>query len=309
MTRLLTSSIFLLLVLLLSDSIWAQNRGKQIELETKDGVKLVCRYFASPIGESAVPIILLHKWKGQGSELHSLATFLNGTTAGRHAVIVPDLRGHGGSRTRVGPDGMELKTPIDAAKFRRTDFEKIVTQDIEAVKRFLTTEHNQRKLNIDMLCVVGTDLGALAGLYWAVNDWSWPMLAGGRRQGQDVKALILLSPPSGFKGVSASLPLSENAIRNDLAIQILFGKKGKAAATARRMHTTLGRGDDDPRYDFRSFDTSLQGSALFTEQQLNVAGFIASFIKKHVVDHADSMPWKPRQAKNGEAEGEGQEKK
>ena len=81
------------------------------------------------------------------------------------------------------------------------------------------------------------------------------------------------------------------------------------AATARRVHTTLGRGDNDPRYDFRSFDTSLQGSALFSEKQLNVAGFIASFIKKQVVDHADSTPWKPRKSNQDSADDEAATKK
>ena len=148
-----------------------------------------------------------------------------------------------------------------------------------------------------MLCVVGTEMGALAGLYWTVHDWNWPTLSGGRRQGQDVKALIMISPPMGFKGVSANPPLANDAIRKQLAVQILYGKTGKPAAAARRMHSTLGRETGDAAgYDLRSFDTSLQGTALFTEKQLNVSGFIASFIKKHVVDKEAAMPWKAREA-------------
>jgi hypothetical protein len=198
---------------------------------------------------------------------------------------------------RLGPDGAELPGQLDAAKMRKPDFEKMVTQDLEAVKRFLITEHNQRKLNVDMLCVVGTEMGALAGLYWTVHDWNWPTLAGGRRQGKDVKALIMISPPMGFKGVSANPPLANDAIRKRLAVQILYGKTGKPAAAARRMHSTLGRETGDAAgYDLRSFDTSLQGTALFTEKQLNVSGFIASFIKKHVVDKEAAMPWKAREA-------------
>jgi pimeloyl-ACP methyl ester carboxylesterase len=278
-----------------SQRSWSQQAGKRIELETNDGVRLVCRYYASPHGESAVPVILLHEWKGQGNDLLSLGTFLNGKTAGRHAVIVPDLRGHGDSTARIGPDGAELPGKLDSSKMRKSEFDKIVRQDLEAVKRFLISEHNQRKLNIDMLCVGGADMGALAALHWTANDWNWPTLSGGRRQGQDVKALILVSPPLGFKGISANAPLGHEAIRDKVAIQILYGKTGKPAAAARRIHSTLGRANrDGAGYDFRAFETSLQGTALFTEKQLNVAGFIASFIKKHVVDHKESMPWKPR---------------
>lgn len=281
---------------------WSQHGGRRITLETKDGVKLVCWYFPGANGETTIPIILVHEWDENGSELLPLATFLNSAKAGQHAVIVPDLRGHGESTTRVDALGTKLPEKLSASRMRKADIEKFVTQDLETVKRFLVTEHNQRKLNIDMLCIVGSDMGALVALYWTTHDWNWSTLSGGRQQGRDVKALVMISPPSGFKGVSINPALAHEAIRDQIAIQILYGKRGKPANSARRIHSTLGRQKGrGVGYDFRSFDTSLQGAALFTEKQLNVAGFIASFIKQHVADHQETMPWKPRETSGAKA--------
>lgn len=264
-----------------------------ITLKTKDGVQLSCRYYPAKSGETALPVILLHAWKGRGSDLSALASFLNGETAGGHAVIVPDLRGHGASIIKVDPSGEE-KT-LNLARFNRREIEQMVASDLEAVKKFLISEHNQRRLNIDTLCVVGAEMGAITALYWTAADWDWPRLAG-KRQGQDVKAVVMISPPTGFKGASALKPLRHQAFRSDVAIQLLYGEDGtKETAAARRIDMALNKSREiDVGYDFRSFPTSLQGTRLFSEKQLNVAGFIARFIKDNVADRAESYPWEPR---------------
>lgn len=94
-----------------------------VELETKDGVKLTCTWFppegagkpakpdgkataptAQPTsgGKTTAPFILLHDWDRSRTDLLNFGRFLQ--VAG-HAVIVPDLRGHGDSLTVEDPTG------------------------------------------------------------------------------------------------------------------------------------------------------------------------------------------------------------
>ncbi len=261
-------------------------------MHTKDGVEVQAVYFPSPLGEDAAPAVLLHGWKSRGSELEPAAKFLNSEIAGRLAVLVPDLRGHGRSVSASSESGTP---PPEAEAMRRSDFEKVVTQDLEAVKRFLVSEHNHRRLNIDRLCVIGVGAGSLLGAYWTDRDWQWPTLSGGRRQGKDVKVLVMISPPTGLRGLSMTKVVTRPSIRHKVAVQILCGGKGKGAAEARRIDAALKRAEGIKYgYDFREFDTSLQGSALLSQKTVDIKGYFASFIKAQAIDRMDDFRWVPR---------------
>ena len=77
---------------------------KRISLTTKDQVLLSCVFYAGTNDDQTVPIILVHGWGGVGGEFSGLAEFLQVNFG--HAVIVPDLRGHGASVRRTTPVGV-----------------------------------------------------------------------------------------------------------------------------------------------------------------------------------------------------------
>ncbi len=274
--------------------------AQRLTLTTKDGVELHCRYYPSAAGESAAPIILIHGWNEKGSQLSGLAKYLNSGPGGNFAVVVPDLRGHGGStrqlvQSNASANAKPTERALSADKFRRADFQAIVTFDLEAVKKFLIEEHNQRRVNIDMLSLVGTEMGALAAMYWAARDWDWPPIRG-LRQGQDVKALVLVSPSNSFKGASVQTPLKHNALRSNVAIQLIYGRTGSGASTtARRIASIVdkNRSEDIPFRD-TAVNTTLQGMDLLTEDQLRVESQIARFLKLTILDRRDQFPWQPR---------------
>ena len=119
-----------------------------------------------------------------------------------YAVIVPDLRGHGGS-TKF-QNGGQL-TVLQAAG--KDQLQSMFQYDVEACRIFLQSKKN---VNVDKLCVVGAEMGAVLALNYAAWDWHWPPL-GGKKQGQHVKALALISPDMNFKSLSAKQAMATPA--------------------------------------------------------------------------------------------------
>lgn len=205
------------------------------ELLTQDGVQLVATFYpaAESKGKDAVPVILLHTRKGSRADFESLAPMLQREGC---AVLVPDLRGHGDSTRVVG----STRTLLDANRLSPDQFGRMVRFDMETLKAFLMKQNNEEKLNIEKLTIVGAEMGAAVALEWARMDWSWPVLGGGRKQGQDVKALVLISPDWAVPGLSIQNALEHPAIRSGLSVLIVAGgEDSKAAADAKRLHKLL----------------------------------------------------------------------
>lgn len=243
---------------------------ENITVETKDNVRIKATYYASKLKKKAIPVIMLHGWEGNRGEWHALASHLQ--TRG-FAVICPDLRGHGQSLTYKLANGDTEE--FDLEKMKGADIEKMVL-DVEAVKKFLLEKNNAGELNIEALCVVGAHVGGTIGMMWSALDWNAPRLPT-IKQGQDVKALVLLSPVESFRGVSTRGPMSHAAVRGGLSTLICVGKEdAKAYADAKRMHTAMLRFHGKPPADekeaakkqdlfFVEEETSLQGTGLLNK--------------------------------------------
>ncbi len=263
------------------------------ELTTGDGVLLEATYFPGTRKKNSVPVILLHSFRRERTDLLGLGQYLQSLG---HAVLVPDLRGHGKS-TQVRM-GIATQT-IDAAKMGQEQFARMVNYDMETLRRFLVKKNNAEELNLEKLCVAGSEMGASVALQWAQLDWSWPQYPG-VKQGQYVKALVLLSPQWTFRGLDARRPLSHPAIRGGLSIMILSGKEDpKANSEAQRLHSALVKYHPEPtgmtederkRWEeenkdlfIRSLDTKLQGTDLLKVGGLGVKERIGMFIELRLV--------------------------
>ncbi len=255
---------------------------QDVTIKTRDGVSLEATYYASKLGKDAVPVILLHGAKGRRGDFTSLALHLQ--EAG-HAVIAPDLRGHGDStNTRSGDRTGNLS---------RADLAAMVTQDTEAVKNFLILRNNEAELNIDKLCLVGLRMGSVVALNFAARDWSWPPLATGK-QGQDVKALVLISPPWSYRGLRINEAIAHPQVRSALSAIIFVGKGGsKEAAEAKRLYSTLVRYRPTPPPEeiaekqtlwLRTLPTTLQGARLLNEKRMGLEEMIEKFIEVRLVE-------------------------
>jgi alpha-beta hydrolase superfamily lysophospholipase len=280
--------------------------GKDLVLETRDGVQLHVEYrrpmvkkgTSKDIGKDVVPVVLLHMAKGSGADWKPLADALQ--RAG-HAVIVPDLRGHGKS-TEVKRGGRTLA--IDQATMRPGDFAAMVTQDMERIKKFIVEENNAGQLNLRKLCLVGAEMGAAVAVNWAAMDWSWPPLATGP-QGQDVNGLVLISPVWQHKGMTIVDASNHPAIQGSIATAIIVGGKNAASLReAQRLNGILERHHEDyskapeqvkrerQTLFFKSPPTSLQGTKMLGERSLGVEGLILTFIHSRLVKQG--FPWAMR---------------
>ncbi|MEZ6102599.1 MAG: alpha/beta fold hydrolase [Pirellulaceae bacterium] len=274
-----------------------------VSLPTKDGVRISCRFYPGTNGKKTVPIIIVHGWDETGAMYEPLALWLQKNYG--HAVLVPDLRGHGESTNLVAPNGDVVE--LDRSRMNNADLVNMVRFDLEAVKRFLMEQNNKEELNIELLCVIGSEMGAVVGMNWVSLDWSWPPLPT-FKQGQDVKAFVLISPPPSYHGMDIHAALDHPQVRK-LSAMIVVGENdsAKAVASARRIHSALSPYHlTDPKDEeekiknqdlfFFRLDTSLQGSKAVNAPGLHVPERIGYFIKWRLVDREHIFPWTLRES-------------
>ena len=308
-------SIALFIGILCTSSVNAQDEKKpekelppieNLALETTDGVLLSAKYFPGTKGKDAVPIIMLHSMintASTGATYYKLAGDIQKFMG--HAVIVPDLRGHGESTKQRNPRDPNSNITIDPDKFTKVQF-AAVGADIEACKKFLMEKNNKGELNIEKLCVIGSDVSAIVALNWAVYDWSQPgnVLI---KNGQDVKALILLTPVASYKGFTAQQALNHVVIQRTLSIMILAGKiDTKYYSGSKRIYNQLARFHPEKFEDEKDklenqtlfeygLNTKTQGSGMLLVSNLkpNPRDLIAGFIR-YRLEKQEGYIWKNR---------------
>ncbi len=284
---------------------------ENLVLATSDGVKLAVTYFGPPAPEGAqakaVPFILLHDWEGDRKQLLQYAAFLQ---ASGHAAIVPDLRGHGQSTAVEG-----LNKTIDAKKFRKNEVAS-VQKDIERCKKYLVQRNNEGEVNIDMLSVVAVGESSVLAVEWVINDWFAypPVNADGIKQGQDVKALLLVSPRKKLRGVSLmgnwKHPLYTGAKGAALPLMMIWGTGDvDAAKDSESLYKLLEKSRPDPKeiedetkreaaqtlYKVPLKGARLPGPEIIgTDSIKGLWGYTNKFIELKVKAHEDSLPWKSR---------------
>ena len=256
-------------------------------LTTSDRVTIAATFYPSKL-KKAVPVILLHAAKGNRHDFEGFALQLQ--RAG-HAVAVPDLRGHGESSRGTDRPG----------ELRPADYLAIVEPggDLETIKQFLMAKNNAGEINIEKLCVVGVEMGAVVAINWAARDWSWPALAIGK-QGEDVKALVLISPEWSYKGLRINEAVAHPNVRQDLAVLLVVGKRnGKLLKEAQRLHSALEKyhapaAGDAQTLALHTPQTALQATRLLNEKSMHVGDTILKFIDARLAKQP--IPWSERKS-------------
>lgn len=279
-------------------------KPETVTFATKDGVTLTGTYYKSSAGKDATPVVLLADWKDSRAVFDSLAKRLQTPDAkagDKHpsfAVLTVDLRGHGDStKQRMGNQTREL----DAAKIDRNMLGAMVAMDMNAVRRFLVEKNDAGELNINKLSLIGAGLGASVAVNWAALDWSYPPLAVGK-QGQDVKALVLISPEWSYKGLQMNQALRQPGVREKVAMLLMYGSGERSnVADAKRIEKQLERyhpvPDNLPEGEPNSLasigpSTKLQGTKFLTQGGAGAEDAIIKFLTIHVAKK--EFPWTER---------------
>lgn len=267
---------------------------EDVTIQTKDKVDLVATYYAVKTGKETVPVLMLHGWGGSRGEYHNLA--LDMQKRG-HAVLVPDLRGHGQS-TKQGGDRLTLE------KVQKNLV--ALGEDVESCKRFLLDEHRAQALNINRMVIVAAEETTVLAINYAAQDWLYPPI-GSLKQGQDVRAVILLSPTWQHKTLNIG-----DAVNKSTAVQkfvwfyfIVGNKDGAALSEFNRVSGAIEKyrpqNPQNPTkekdlYRLPDLDTSAQGTKLLT-LNLGLEKQIAKFIDLSVVGNRD-YDWQDRPKKD-----------
>ena len=262
-------------------------------LMAADGLQLSAVFRPGTRGQDSVPVILLHMWKGSGTDYAGLAEYLQRQG---HAVLVPDLRGHGNS-ARVPMTGHKL----DPGKLSTNDLYEMRYGDMELLRRFLVEKNDAGELNLNKLCIVGAEMGAVVGVYYAMNDWTQIRREANRAAAaQDIKGLVLISPDRDFRGMPLNKPLNHPLVRSQISAMIVVGREDSRSLTeAKRVYNVLRKthvtrddvADDElSKIDlfFLEAPTKLQGTRMLGVR-VGIERLIARFIELRLINQ--DYPW------------------
>ena len=298
-------------VILLPDAFGQAGRSAGLDrvLTTGDGWPIHITYYESSKGKEAPVVILLPGADGEKSMTRKAWDSVAKVLQKRDfAVVTADLRKHGDSMPPT--DG---KPNPRLARVSPQDYALMVTQDLEAIKAFLVEEHQKEKLNIRKLGIGASGSSAIVAAAFAANDWlkkPWndaPVAAAKTPRGQDVRAILMLSPAVSAGRISSMAPMKVVADETKgVAIHVYYNSADKAEKSAAEKLFRLVeiRGAEDkpesPRYKLEvpaaeqySGDALLDGKLadgrpLKPQMEQLVTDFFEKFVKQR------TDPWKTR---------------
>jgi len=264
---------------------WAQAKAapkkptsEEKTFTTKDGVALHGTYFPSAAGKNAPVVILLHGTKGNRlvwqTGMGNFPGFAQALQANDFAVVTLDLRLHGENITggQGAPAANKKAEPI---KLSKGHYEAMVVYDLEAVKKFLLEEHESQQLNIGKLAIVGAEFSTAVAMAYFERDWAkepWddnPVPEKRTPKGQDVKALVLLSPDSSVPGLVTNTVAQKiralNTARIPISVMIAVGDKDdKDKGAANKLHELISPKKDE-FVTFESYPTKFRGTDMLNK--------------------------------------------
>lgn len=269
-------------------------------LITRDGEQIRCTYFRSAAGKNAPVAILLHGKNGHRKVWETgagnLPGFAQALQSNDFAVITVDLRGHGENLGSQGAPAANKKG--ESVRLTPRHYQAMVSEDLEAVKRFLLEEHERGQLNIRKLAIVGAEFTTAVALAYFELDWSkkpWddsPIPGMGTPRGQDVRALVLLSPESSVPGLVTNVAAQTiRNLRGRVCVLIGVGSKdnldkGAAKRLAEMISPKKEEGENQYLF-FEEYDTKFRGTDMLLKGlkvEQHMYRFLDEKVKKYDVE-------------------------
>jgi hypothetical protein len=249
--------------------------------------------------ENAPVVILLHgkdgdrlvwEQKGAGATGKSFAAVLQDQG---YAVVTVDLRKHG-----------ESKVEGEQAMLRPNDYRGMLG-DLEAVKTFLLTEHQDKKLNMNKTAIVAADDMAPIAVTYAQIDWlkkpydDAPVTDPAARtpKGQDIRALVLLSPSQNAGALNILGPLRTlRDPRIGVAVLVAYGTQDTddKGVSQRVYQNMAGIPQNKDRIEIKEFPVKFRGTDL-TAKNIFVEVPILQFLDKNLLQLQSE--WRDRRSR------------
>jgi len=289
-----------------SDSnVWGQNQSpiqpaRTLNLTTKDKISLACTYWASNAGREAPVVVFLHREGGDRLEWPQALT--SGLQRNGYAVMTVDLRGHGQSKVLADDNQQRGRNNRNRVKLIPQDYKNIVNFDMEAIKEFIYEEHQESRLNMNKMGIVGAEMGAAIAVSYAMVDWMkepHPDGVGADRtpRGQDVRSLVLLSP---VRVAGLPYPQPINVINNpEAAIWFMVGVSKQdrdGLRESEKIYEMFNKfGKNQGRCLMREYPGGLKGADMLTRPELKVGDDITAFLEESL----KKLPanWRDRRSK------------
>lgn len=212
---------------------------------------------------------------------------------GGYAVVSVDLRKHGESLR----DGQ-------ASTLDNNDFYRMAHGDLPAVKKFLVEEHEAKKLNVNKLAIVASDAMGPVALEFAELDWrQLPYLDGpggtpGTPRGQDVRAIVLLSPLLSLGRVNGTR--AANYLKNPnfkIAVAIAAGTRDAddkgSSQKLFQIFSSIRQNAD--RVEYIRPNTNARGTDLLANPAAGIEPPILKFLDRNVRDL--NSTWQTRKSR------------
>jgi hypothetical protein len=211
-----------------------------------------------------------------------------------YAVITADLRKYGDS-----------KAADTNAKIRPIDYDLMGEADLPTIKQFIYEEHQLKHLNMNKMGIIAAGPICAVALGYSVLDWSQPpyddapVLENKTPRGQDVRALVLISPENG--GAGGTFAKSVTFLRNPqfgIGMLVLVGThdtkdKGQAKKVFELM--SAGQLKDENRVFMQAADLKDRGLGLVGKAPNEVEDNILLFLDLEVKQN--TSVWRDRRSK------------
>jgi alpha-beta hydrolase superfamily lysophospholipase len=250
-----------MLVLSLGTTLSAQDKkDKDKEVDSKtilspaDGWPLKLTYYRSAEGKEAPVVVLLHMkgesrltWtapKGFAEQLHARG----------FAVLAVDMRKHGQSKPGADADDPKkaassekdkAKKSTSGSELKPTDY-PLMVRDMDGVKKFIYEEHQKGNLNMRKTAIIAPTMSAAIAIAFAAADWQKAPyddaanVAMRTPRGQDVQAMVFLSPETTLPGVPAHQVVSHLKATPMAAFVVVGGSDAQDKDQAKKLFQQLG---------------------------------------------------------------------
>jgi pimeloyl-ACP methyl ester carboxylesterase len=280
----------------------ADEAAQNLFVPTADGWNIALTYYSGTKTGRESPVVVLLHMKG-GNRLVWNNGFAKQLVDEGYAVIAVDLRGHG--ETKPASAALAASGRLrqgNEAEFKASDYRAMVVQDLEAVKQFIFEEHQREALNMRKMAIVAPEASAAIALNFAYFDWlkrpynDAPTLALSTPRGQDVRALVLVSPDLNVPGMKINEAIT--ALRNPLwgvSFYVGYGSNNEKDKTeADKLYSKLTHiAANVDRMYLIDYPVKLRGTDLFG-QGLNLEANILTFLATHLKQLPD--PWRDRKS-------------